>query len=63
VDETTFAFPEDFACARAGAVARFEPARSSNTVVTRLTLFATYAYLHTYPATLMYRLPDNCRPQ
>jgi hypothetical protein len=63
VDETTFAFPEDFSCARAGAVARFEPAASSSTVVTRLPLFAAFAYLHTYPATLLYRLPDSCRPQ
>jgi len=63
VDEATFEFPGNFSCARVGAIARFKPPASSGNILTRLPLFATFAYLHTYPATQLYRLPGTCRPQ
>ena len=63
VNEATFPFPGNFACARALPIARFEPPASPSTAVTWLPVFAAFAYLHAYPETRLYRLPDDCRPQ
>lgn len=52
-------FPYEFACARPG-IARFEPPASRANAITRLSWFARYAYLHTYPETVLYRLPAAC---